>query len=199
MKLIRYGEVDKLESWAKKAPAIRGGILASNQLRQQKNLLIVASTLESRAAIDGGVDTEEAFSLSDQYIQKCEICRDAARLFQLHLEMAMDFAKRAMEIQRQAKGSPLAVKVLHYISHHLSDSISTDDLARSLYLSRTRLSAKFKEETGENLSEFILRQKIEVAKRLLRSTDKTATSIATYLGFSSQSHFTAPPNQHRPL
>lgn len=190
MKLIRYGEVDKLESWAKKAPAIRGGILASNQLRQQKNLLIVAATLESRAAIDGGVDTEEAFSLSDQYIQKCEICRDAARLFQLHLEMAMDFAKRAMEIQRQAKGSPLAVKVLHYISHHHSDSISTDDLARSLYLSRTRLSAKFKEETGENLSEFILRQKIEVAKRLLRSTDKTATSIATYLGFSSQSHFT---------
>ena len=164
--------------------------MASNQLRQQKNLLIVAATLESRAAIDGGVDTEEAFSLSDQYIQKCEICRDAARLFQLHLEMAMDFAKRAMEIQRQAKGSPLAVKVLHYISHHLSDSISTDDLARSLYLSHTRLSAKFKEETGENLSEFILRQKIEVAKRLLRSTDKTATSIATYLGFSSQSHFT---------
>ena len=42
---------------------------------------------------------------------------------------------------------------------------------------------------GETLTDFILKEKTEEAKRLLRYTDKTATMIGSYLGFSSQSHF----------
>ena len=40
------------------------------------------------------------------------------------------------------------------------------------------------------LTDFILREKIEEAKRLLRYSDKSLSLIANYLGFSSQSHFT---------
>ena len=40
------------------------------------------------------------------------------------------------------------------------------------------------------LTDFILGEKIEEAKRLLRYSDKSLTLIADYLGFSSQSHFT---------
>ena len=58
-----------------------------------------------------------------------------------------------------------------------------------MYLSRTRLSVKFKEETGMTLTDFILKEKTEEAKRLLRYTDKTLPAISAYLGFSSQSHF----------
>ena len=36
---------------------------------------------------------------------------------------------------------------------------------------------------------FVLKEKIEEAKRLLRYTDKSLNAIAAYLGFSSQSHF----------
>lgn len=39
------------------------------------------------------------------------------------------------------------------------------------------------------LTDFILKEKTEEAKRLLRYTDKPITSISAYLGFSSQSHF----------
>ena len=35
------------------APAVNGGILASEQLRQAKNTLVVLATLVSRAAIQG--------------------------------------------------------------------------------------------------------------------------------------------------
>ncbi|MCR4660945.1 MAG: helix-turn-helix transcriptional regulator [Clostridia bacterium] len=54
---------------------------------------------------------------------------------------------------------------------------------------RSRLSTDFKKETGESLSIFILKIKIQEAQRLLRYTDKPLIEIALFLGFSSQSHF----------
>ena len=62
-------------------------------------------------------------------------------------------------------------------------------MAEEFYLSRPYLSAKFKRETGETLTDFILREKTEEAKRLLRYSDKSASAIGAYLGFSSHGHF----------
>ena len=45
------------------------------------------------------------------------------------------------------------------------------------------------EETGESLTDFILKEKTEEAKRLLRYSDKSLTVIGSYLGFSLSSHF----------
>ncbi len=56
-------------------------------------------------------------------------------------------------------------------------------------MSRSRLSTRFKDETGKNLSDFIAEKRIEEAKRLLEFTDKPIVAISAYLGFSSQSHF----------
>ncbi|MBD5449507.1 MAG: helix-turn-helix transcriptional regulator [Lachnospiraceae bacterium] len=62
-------------------------------------------------------------------------------------------------------------------------------IAKHLYLSRPYLSAKFKAETGLSLTDFILKEKTEEAKRLLCYSDKSLLNIGNYLGFSSQSHF----------
>ena len=62
-------------------------------------------------------------------------------------------------------------------------------MAKSMYFNRSYLSTKFKKDTGMIISDYIMKEKIEEAKRLLRYTDKSATAIAAYLGFSSQSHF----------
>ncbi len=39
------------------------------------------------------------------------------------------------------------------------------------------------------LSDFILNEKTEEAKRLLRYSDKSVAAISAYLGFSSSGHF----------
>ena len=59
-----------------------------------------------------------------------------------------------------------------------------------MFISRTHLAARFKQITGMTLTDFILSEKTEEAKRLLISTDKSLLAIGEYLGFSSQSHFT---------
>ena len=173
---VRRGDTAALKEWFADAPAVRGGVLAADQLRQFKNTFIVTATLISRAAIRGGMDVDDALSLSDAYIQKCELLNNVE-------------PERVEKLHYGKQPSKLVRDVAKYIQHHLSEPITTEDIAKTLFLSRSRLSVKFKEETNENLVDFILKEKIEEAKRLLRYTDKTAVAISAYLGFSSQSHF----------
>lgn len=83
----------------------------------------------------------------------------------------------------------LTVDVANYIQHHMSELITAEKIAEELFLSRPYLSRKFKEETGESLTDFILKEKTEEAKRLLRYSDESLSAIGSYLGFSSASHF----------
>ena len=189
MTIVRKGDTASLQAWLKSAPAVRGGIIAAEQLRQVKNTFIVSATLASRAAIRGGLEVDDAFNLSDAYIQKCELLSSPDKIMNLQYHMVMEFTKRVERIRLGNRRGKLAVDVANYIQHHLSEPITAEDIAKELYLSRPYLSRKFIEETGESLTDFILKEKTEEAKRLLRYSDKSLTAISNYLGFSSQSHF----------
>lgn len=187
--LVRKGDTASLRQWIASAPAIRGGTLASDQLRQMKNTFVVTATLVSRAAIQGGLSTEDAFTLSDAYIQKCELLNSLERITNLQYHMVLEFTQRVERIRFGGKPTQLTLAVTNYIQHHLSDPIRAETIAKELFMSRPYLSAKFKEETGETLTDFILKEKTEEAKRLLRYSDKSFTAIGSYLGFSSLGHF----------
>lgn len=189
LRLVQKGDAPALREWIASAPAIRGGTLAADQLRQVKNTFVVSATLISRAAIQGGLSTEDAFSLSDMYIQKCEFLNSLHQITNLQYHMALEFTERVEQLRFGGKPTQLTIAVTNYIQKHLSQPIRVEDMAKAFYMSRPYLSAKFKEITGETLTDFILKEKTEEAKRLLRYSDKNATAIASYLGFSSLGHF----------
>ena len=189
MTMVRKGDISALREWIKAAPAVRGGIIATEQLRQMKNTFIVTVTLASRAAIRGGMDVEDAFSLSDAYIQKCELLSSPEQIMNLQYHMILEYTQKVERIRLGKRPGKLVIDVANYIQHHPSEPITAEDIAKELYLSRPHLSRKFIEETGESLTDFILKEKTEEAKRLLRYSDKSLTAISNYLGFSSQSHF----------
>lgn len=103
--------------------------------------------------------------------------------------MIFEFTGRVEKLRLGKTPTRLAADVANYTLKHLSEPMDVDALSRSLFISRTHLAAKFKKETGMTLTDFILREKIEEGKRLLRYTDKPVSSVSAYLGFSSQSHF----------
>lgn len=189
MSIIEKGDTAALREWISHAPAMRAGVVADSQLRQQKNIFIVSATLASRHAIQGGMDVEEAMSLSDSYIQKCELLNEVTSLTNLQYRMVLDFTEHVERIRLGKHPSKLTIDVSNYIQHHLSEPITTEEIAKHLFLSRSRLSVKFKQEAGITLNDYILSEKIEEAKRLLRYSGKSMLSISLYLGFSSQSHF----------
>ena len=189
MEIVRKGDTAALKSWLSQAPAVQGGTIAKDQLRQFKNTFIVAATLASRAAIRGGMREDDAFSLSDAYIQRAELLTSYSKIMNLQYNMILEFTEQVEQLHRGKHATKLSLDVANYVRHHLSESISVDAMAEELFLSRPYLSAKFKQETGQTLTDYILNEKTEEAKRLLRYSDKTASAIAAYLGFSSHGHF----------
>lgn len=186
---VRRGDTATLKKWVEGFPAIRGGVLATNQIRQYKNTFIVTATLISRAAIRGGMDVDDALSLSDAYIQKCELLNDVDRITNLQYRMVFDYTEHVEKLRRGTSPSKLVLDVANYVQHHLSEAITTEDIAKALFMNRSWLSVKFKSEAGVTLNDFILGEKTDEAKRLLCYTDKSIMAISAYLGFSSQSHF----------
>jgi AraC-like DNA-binding protein len=187
--MIRKGDSAALREWFATAPAVRGGVVAGEPLRQRKNLFIVTATLASRAAISGGMSVDDAFTISDSYIRECELLSGAGQINNLQYRMLIDYTERVESLRRGKTPTKLALEVANYVRHHLSDAVKVEDIAGALYMSRPYLSKKFREDTGEKITDFILKEKTEEAKRLLCYSDKSLTAIGSYLGFSSASHF----------
>lgn len=189
MRIVRKGDTTALREWIASAPAIRGGVLAEEQLRQRKNMFIVTVTLVSRAAIRGGMSVDDAFTYSDSYIQQCELLSSTDAITNLQYRMVLDYTERVERLRLGKQPTKLTLDVANYIHHHISETITVKKIASELFLSRPYLSRRFKEVTGENLTDFILKEKTEEAKRLLHYSDKPLSAISNYLGFSSPSHF----------
>ena len=189
-RLVRHGDLESLNRYVYEAPSINYGLLAKDQLRQVKNTFIVTATLVCRAAIRGGLDSGDAFKLSDSYIQKAETFKDPIGVLTLQFQMILDFTSKVNRLKEGGMPSKLVIDVRNYVIHHLSEAIKTEDIADALFMSRSKLSTKFKEQTGINLCDFVLKEKVKEGKELLHYTQKPISLISAYLGFSSQSHFT---------
>ena len=189
LNFIRQGDTLRLREWIKDIPAVHGGTLAFDQIRQLKNTFIITAALASRAAIRGGMDIDDAFTLSDAYIQKCELMNTIEQITNLQYHMIFEYTQRVEKLRLVKVPSKFIANITNYVHHHLSEPISTEEMAKALFMNRSWMAVKFKQETNMTLTDFILKEKTEEAKRLLRYTDKPITSISAYLGFSSQSHF----------
>ncbi|MBQ5951481.1 MAG: helix-turn-helix domain-containing protein [Lachnospiraceae bacterium] len=190
MSIVRRGDSDMLRRWLSSAPAVHGGTIAGDQLRQLRNTFIVTATLASRAAIRGGMRQDDAFSLSDAYIRRVELLTSHSKIQNLQYHMLVEFTEQVEKLHRGKHTTRLSLDVANYVRHHLSEPIRVEAMAAELYISRPYLSDKFRRETGQTLTDYILEEKTEEAKRLLRYSDRSAAAIGTYLGFSSHGHFT---------
>ena len=78
---------------------------------------------------------------------------------------------------------------LMYIREHIYEEIRIADIAAHCALSISSLQHRFKEETGESVSEKILSLKMEKACYFLKNTSLSCADIAYRIGYGSQSWF----------
>jgi AraC-like DNA-binding protein len=84
----------------------------------------------------------------------------------------------------------LAMRAMRVVRENLDRTLSVSDLAERLDVSREHLTRVFREETSQTPYQFILRQKMLLAARLLKETTLPNKQIAGRLGYSSSAHFT---------
>ena len=70
-----------------------------------------------------------------------------------------------------------------------NDAFSSDDFAREMYMSRSKLYARIQETTGGTVAEFIRKIRFERACTLLLEGRYSVSEISSMVGFSSPSYF----------
>lgn len=162
--------------------------LSQSQIQSVKYKLVASITLFTRAVIDVGVPIVKAYTLSDIYIMKIDQLQNSQQLMKILSDSITDFTqlvKRYKHIQ-----NPRFVKECkNYISHHLHQVITLNELADVLDMNPSYLSNQFKKITGQSIKQYINEQKIKEAQFLIKNSHYTLAEIADILHFSSQSHF----------
>lgn len=98
-------------------------------------------------------------------------------------------------------------KVILTMRERLSDDLSLDDLAAVACMSPYHFNRVFRQSTGIPPGQFLSALRLEAAKRLLLTTDKSVTEICFEVGYNSLGTFTSrfnllvglPPGQFRHL
>jgi len=85
--------------------------------------------------------------------------------------------------------SPFIEKALRYIQKNYNADLSLETIAAHALVHPSHLSRTFKKETGEAVTDYINRMRIEKAKELLAFTDMLAYEVAEAVGFKDSAYF----------
>jgi AraC family transcriptional regulator len=87
-------------------------------------------------------------------------------------------------------------RVLDFVQAHLAQDLSLEALAQQAGFSPYHFARLFRHTTGESPHQFVLRQRIERAQRLLAEREMPLACVARACGFADQSHLTQAFKRH---
>jgi AraC-like DNA-binding protein len=79
---------------------------------------------------------------------------------------------------------------LHYIKQNIAEKISVDELSAQAYMSKPNFFRAFKQEFGLSPIDYIIKERMRLAKRCLRNPALSITEICFKAGFSNLAYFT---------
>src|ERR1700728_758799 len=121
----------------------------------------------------------------------------SGRLFLDSVEQAMAVAlvqghavrHRPVQISRGGLGPARLRRIRELVHAKMEDELSLDEMAQSVGLSKAHFARMFRKSTGQTPHQFVLRQRMERAKALLRAPGARVLDVAVACGFKTQQHF----------
>lgn len=110
-------------------------------------------------------------------------CRDITSLPDAYMSALLRFPRNEQSdsfIVRRAK---------EYVDRHLLEDVTLAKVGESIHVSPGYLSRIFLKEIGENFSDYVIRNKMEIAQKMLRETGRKVYEIAADLGYSNPYYF----------
>lgn len=97
---------------------------------------------------------------------------------------------RLNELRSAESGGETQIdEILQYIRSHIDEDIKRDDIADVVHLNANYISAMFKNKTGMSLKEYIISEKMTLARKMVRETTLPISVVAMKVGYSNFSHF----------
>lgn len=105
-------------------------------------------------------------------------------LISIFLVAANFFSKKYTQ-----KNDKIVKKIKDIIKQKYMEDISVAGISENIYLTPNYISLIFKQETGETITEYITRTRMEAAKELLSTTDFKILEIAEMVGYDNPHYF----------
>jgi AraC family transcriptional regulator len=96
---------------------------------------------------------------------------------------------RPVQLYRGGLGSARLRRIKELVYAKMDADLSLDEMAESVGLSTAHFARMFRKSTGRTPHQFVLRQRLERAKAMLRAPDARVLDVALACGFKTQQHF----------
>lgn len=160
----------------------------SDPVRNVKNYCIVLNTVLRKAAQRGGVHPIYLDDLSRTFAARIEQLPTTAAALQLTNEMSDQYCLLVQRYSATDCSQPVQTAML-YVRQHLAEPLNLHTIATVLNCNASYFSARFKKETGQTLTDFILQERMRLAANLLLTTRLQIQTIAQYCGFLDVNYF----------
>lgn len=161
----------------------------SDPIRNIKNYMIIMNTLLRKAAEYGSVHPFYIDKVSSDFARKIEHISSTDELATLQREMVHKYC-RLVKKHSMKKYSLLIQKVLTVVDSDLTADLSLSRQAELLNVNASYLSALFKKETGQTLTEYVTKKRVEHAAFLLKTTNLQIQTVAQHCGIYDVNYFT---------
>ena len=186
---VKRGDMDAARTLSTPLGGEGFGVLSTDRLRNLKYHLVVTVSFITRFCVEGGMEMETAYTLSDLYILKADKCMTEKDIHALHKEAVLEFTRQMNRLATADVYSKPVIMTMDYIYDHLHSKINETEIAEYVSLSPSYISRLFKKEVGVSLSTYIAVKRVETAQNMLKYSDYPPADIGNYLAFTSHSHF----------
>lgn len=191
LKMVTLGDLNYKEALSASMNISDGvKINTRDPMRHARVSTIVFCSIVCRAAIEGGLSPEEAYSLGDAYIQSALDANTLDETSTVCMSMYDDFVRRVHRSRENPKHSEPIRRCCDYIEMNLDRNIRAQELADLVGYSVTYFTRRFREETGFGISDYVKAARIERARILLETSDSSVQEISDKLGFTTRNYFT---------
>ena len=142
------------------------------------------------AAIAGGGDVDELLVLSEKLFFESAIIRSQGQLVEWLKSRTEDII-HIVSRSHSNRSKNIVIKAKDYINEHYSEAISVRDVAEAVCISESYFKTIFKKSSGYSYSEYLTIVRMDQAKSLLNTTEKSVTEIALDVGYQTPNSFSS--------
>lgn len=157
-------------------------------IRNAKNLIISINTLARKAIEKNNIDEYYLHRVSEKFALKIEYANSLKQLNQLTIEMIKEYCNLVNKCSNN-NYSILVSKAINYIKLNFNQEIGLSKISKDLFVHKTNLAKKFKEEVGKTTAEYINEIRIKESKYILQNTTLSIEDIAYCVGYNDKKYF----------
>ena len=161
-----------------------------DELRDGKISVTVFNAQCSRAAVEGGLSGRTAAQIESRYYSEIEACRSIMALKKVMDRLLKEYVTNVARNQASEASSRTIRECCDYIRANVTKPLTAEEIASEMGYAPYYLTKKFRREMGVKLGDYIKQTKVEYAKMLLLTTNKSVADISDSLQFSNRNYFT---------